>query len=249
MARDIHITIQKNFCKITPFNVNRHLFFITFDSNFQNVPTNNTNGDLLIYNNEIYDAENNSFTKVAPMNKQRRYHCCATLENDLIFICGGRESFGRAGDAEALDTCELYDYTTNKWSTILNTMCKKRYGCRCVALANGNILIIGGYDGTYTTKTCEIYDPITKSFTLSKSSLNLNRFYCAVVLLQNGDVFVCGGYDSQTQFETSLCEIFDCKTQEWRLLPPNNSMLIARRNHSCALLDDGKVLITGGFNR
>jgi N-acetylneuraminic acid mutarotase len=174
------------------------------------------------------------------MNIIRRFFGCTILENQQIFIAGGRTSV----ISEPIDICEVYDRNEDEWKLVPNKMNYPRFGLCCVSLLNGRVLIIGGFDGSDVQSSVEFFNPWDNTFQLAPS-MNEKRFSCACVLLQNGHVLVTGGHDGLNEDEFSSCEKFDPENNTWIFV---NSMQGRRRNHSLALTANGEVLCVGGFN-
>ena len=59
-------------------------------------------------------------------------------------------------------------------------------------LANGKVLIAGGFDGSKVLGSAELYDPVTRTFTLTGSMVTPRRFHMAT-LLADGRVLITGG--------------------------------------------------------
>ncbi|KAF0151920.1 MAG: branched-chain amino acid ABC transporter2C amino acid-binding protein [Ignavibacteria bacterium] len=76
---------------------------------------------------------------------------------------------------------------------------------------------------------------------------NVRRVGHRGIQLDNGTVLISGGgYISNGQkyeYEGKSCEIFDPKTNNWRLTTPMN---ISRQYHQIIKLNDGRVVVTGG---
>lgn len=77
-------------------------------------------------------------------------------------------------------------------------------------------------------------------------NLNVARAAYAGCLLQNGKVLVTGGEpDVAATSVLSSCELYDSTTDTWTL---TGSLSVARNFHQCVLLQNGKVLVVGGFS-
>ncbi len=107
-------------------------------------------------------------------------------------------------------------------------------------LANGTVLIAGGFDDKGTTlSSAEIYDPMTRSFTLIGPMIHPRRDHTAI-LMPNGNVLIAGGWDAQ-QNPVNTTEIYN--SSGFSEGPPMNE---ARAYLSSSLLAGGRVLVAGG---
>jgi hypothetical protein len=93
---------------------------------------------------EIYDPASGTFTDGGTLNTARFYHT-ATLIGGKILFAGG---FGGTGSLSApLNSAELYDLTTHT-STPISNMVSPRAFFTATPLQNGQILVVGGADGS-----------------------------------------------------------------------------------------------------
>ena len=128
-------------------------------------------------------------------------------------------------------------------------------------LANGMVLIAGGYNGAipatppptdpdagffYTgtfPATAELYDPGTGTFTAT-GSLNAAREGHTATLLPNGLVLITGGNDSDLSLQRlASAELYDPGAGTFTAAA---SMAVPREGHTATLLPNGMVLIAGG---
>jgi hypothetical protein len=69
-------------------------------------------------------------------------------------------------------------------------------------------------------------------------------------VLRDGRILIAGGFvkarDGQTQLYSRTAELFDPKTRTFEL---TGEMKVPRAGHAATLLNDGKVLLVGGFNK
>jgi len=154
-----------------------------------------------------------------------------------------------------------YDYgpgccESGVYGTIGN-MVIGRWNQELTVLKDNRVLITGGYSnyvglmsGLAETfeDTVEIFDPATGESRLLESKMSSPRIGFTSTLLKDGKVLVVGGATSKIADEGELlktAEIFDPETEEFT---PTGSMYFARSRHTATLLDDGRVLITGGGN-
>lgn len=121
-------------------------------------------------------------------------------------------------------------------------------------LQNGNVFIGGGAiestdpnvdDGFTIIDTAEMFDPRTGVF---QAAGTLKRYNLTATLLQNGDVLFAGGNSEDTSIVgdtlTATAELLKAGSG---ILQPTGSMALERSHHTATLLQDGRVLITGGY--
>src|SRR5205814_10327228 len=136
--------------------------------------------------------------------------------------------------------------------TVVTNMNSPRSGHTATRLNDGRVLIAGGSPGlapagiTSVLATSELFDPASKSFTQS-ATMATSRFGHSAVRLLDGRVLVMGGTRCNTVFcsQTATAELIDPATESFT---PSGAMLSARTGFSPTLLQDGRVLVAGGFS-
>ena len=68
-------------------------------------------------------------------------------------------------------------------------------------LADGRVLIAGGYVGPGNTNTAELFDPKTNTFSALAATMNAIRYGPAVAALPDGRVLIAGGYGTSSDQE------------------------------------------------
>jgi hypothetical protein len=145
-------------------------------------------------------------------------------------------------------------------------------------LSDGRVLVAGGVTSGPNNKfiaQSEIYDPTTGTFMLAnskslggsrggymwdaKGKFPAVRMLHTATRLQDGRVLVCGGYGIERQerylifFKRYVREelrgayLFNPRTNTFKRT--RGSMLFGRSRHQATLLKDGRVLVTGGYNK
>jgi hypothetical protein len=168
----------------------------------------------------------------------------SALTNGKVLVAGGNDSTGKA-----LASAELFDpisgtFTPTKGS--METACAYHTATLLdhgAALTNGKVLVAGG-----GAATAELFDPGSETFTPT-GSMELVREHHTATLLNDGTVLVTGGgapTSNPNGQSSSKAELFDPKTRVFT--PTKVDMTTRRTNHTATLLNDGTVLITGGFS-
>ncbi len=128
--------------------------------------------------------------------------------------------------------------------TATGQMAYARSGHTATLLADGRVLIAGGSGLSGIESHAEIFDPVQGAF---HTAGTVTRVLHTATCLANGDVLLAGGVtdvSSQTWVATASAELFKAGTG---VLQPTGNMILPRKNFTATLLQDGRVLITGGI--
>jgi len=115
----------------------------------------------------------------------------------------------------------------------------------------GNVVIVGGENGTGTLNTAEFYNTTGIIFTASTGVLNTAVQSQMAVLLSSGRVLIAGGIDSNNNI-VNYTEIYDPSNEASSttgltpLTVTTGAMNVERVRGTMTLLQDGRVLIAGG---
>ncbi|MDQ4134320.1 MAG: hypothetical protein M3179_14225 [Actinomycetota bacterium] len=188
----------------------------------------------------------------APLSVPRYDHTTTLLANGKVLAAGGRTS--PAGTI--FNSAEVYDPITERW-TPTGPMNDFRWRHTATLLPDGRVLVAGGFTGTTgnnaqpVLNSAEIYDPTTNTWTRT-GSMNVRRALHSAVLLPDGKVLVAGGRwcpnappaTCDFTFRTATAELYDPSTGTWT---PTGNMNQARHTTTAVLLQNGLVLVPGGF--
>ena len=198
---------------------------------------------------ELYDPAAGTFAATGNMLAPRTNHTATLLATGKVLIVGGIGNIGITGQipysGHGLLTAELYDPASGLFTTV-GSMSRGRYAHAATLLANGKVLITGGFISSDPaeipfppfTDEAELYDPVSGSFA-SAGSMHTGRALHTSTLLSNGKVLLTGGYGVSAHEE-----IYDPTTGTFS---STGSMAIRRLAHTATLLSTGQVLIAGGW--
>jgi hypothetical protein len=194
---------------------------------------------------EIYDPVTQNFTVTGNMGTPRYLHTATLLQDGTVLIAGGKYFLGDGVVFAPISTAEIYDPAAGSFTSTTNQMSTARVNHTATLLPNGNVLIAGGLGESGVTDTAEIYDPAADSFTSTTNQMSTARANHTATLLPNGKVLITGGYFDTESGTTNTAEIYDPATNSFTTIA--GTMSTARAGHTAKLLQEGKVLIAGGF--
>jgi hypothetical protein len=136
--------------------------------------------------------------------------------------------------------------TTPEWQTI-GELSQPRAYASAVALSNGKILIVGGFDRSapdVMNVQSELIDPATGSVTLLPQRL-LGRVHQSITSAWEDLIVVAGGVEWNEAYWSPVdrVDVFRPAQRGWVLGAP---LKYPRSDHAATALQDGRVLVTGG---
>ena len=196
---------------------------------------------------ELYNPTTGTWRLTGSMATPRLQQSAALLSDGDVLVAGGENDHGNVILSEA----ELYDPSTGTWQTT-GSMNAAGYDQTMIGLQNGTALVFGGMTSPGgTTPPPEIYNPITQSWQNTGNllyGLSPGDNGATATLLSDGDVLVAGGAPPGVGFNPSpaspSAELYDPTSGTWQAAA---SMNVARANAAAAVLSDGTVLMTGGY--
>uniref|UniRef100_A0AAA9TZH4 Kelch like family member 17 n=1 Tax=Bos taurus TaxID=9913 RepID=A0AAA9TZH4_BOVIN len=133
-------------------------------------------------------------------------------------------------------SAERYDPLTGTWTSIAAMSTRRRYVR--VAMLDGNLYAVGGYDSSSHLATVEKYEPQVNSWTPVASMLS--RRSSAGVAVLEGALYVAGGNDGTSCLNS--VERYSPKAGAWESVAPMN---IRRSTHDLVAMD-GWLYAVGG---
>jgi hypothetical protein len=148
--------------------------------------------------------------------------------------------------AQILDTAELYDPTTGRFSRT-GSMQLSHMHHSATSLQDGRVLILGssGGESSPDSRAAELYDPSTGTFERTGSMASVRGNHTAT-LLADGRVLVAGGAGGPNDTIYRTAELYDPRSGTFS---PTSPMTDRRESHTATLLPDGRVLVAGGYAR
>ncbi|MBN1207018.1 MAG: hypothetical protein JXB05_19190 [Myxococcaceae bacterium] len=140
---------------------------------------------------------------------------------------------------------ELYEPATGVWSPTADAPNTFR-SATATLLKNDQVLVAGAGGAEWDSgRSAALFNPATHTWAAT-GNLSTPRFHHSATLLPDGRVLVVGGADSEYGGNVlAQPEIYDPQSGLWTPTAPPST---ARSHHTATLLNEGKVLVTGGTN-
>jgi uncharacterized repeat protein (TIGR01451 family) len=188
---------------------------------------------------QLFDPATGTWSPTAPLSVARDRPSVAVLQDGRVLVAGGFDNNG-----DPLSSVEIYDPAAGTWSTA-SPMPAAGWGMAVATMADGRVLFAGGdlssAGSTSVSAVAEIYDPVAGTWTATAPMPSAD-YSQAAVLLGNGDVLVAGG-EEEGCCGAVQAALYDPGTGTWSSTGPTN----AHSDGSMAVLDDGQVLLAGGY--
>lgn len=145
-----------------------------------------------VFSAEIFDpaARTWTVTKPLPQDIYPYQNTTTVLRDGRVLVAGGSNSY--PGPSRSFGTAAFYDPVTDTWTDAANIGERSQHAA--TLLANGTVLITGGYDSTLSAglSSAVLYDPTANTVTQEPSLPEIDYGQNAV-LLQGGVVLITGG--------------------------------------------------------
>jgi len=191
---------------------------------------------------ELYDPTTGTFSATGSLATARAFHTATLLADGRVLIAGGSAAAWSSGSP--IRSAEIYDPATGNF-TETGAMAGARTFHTATRLADGRVLVAGGDNGYQAEiASAELYDPATGVFTAT-GTMTDGRAYHTATLLADGRILVAGGgTDYANRVFIASAELYDPTTGTFS---PTGPLATARTYHATSLLNDGRVLATGGY--
>jgi large repetitive protein len=199
-------------------------------------------GYVALASAERYDPVTGMFTPTGPLSTARIRHTATLLDDGCVLVVGGG---GSENDALPLASAEIYDPMTGTF-TPTGSMTTPRGFHTATRLADGRVLISGGFSGPYMSPflaSAEVWDPVTGTFTPT-GSMAVPRSWATATLLADGSVLIVGGGNTEATY--AAAERYDPTTGTFGSV---GTPVVPGGWQTATLLDDGRVLVAGGYGQ
>jgi len=180
----------------------------------------------------------------------RRGASFITLHNGRVLRFGGSVANIYATSRRPFPAHAMFDPATRAWS-VVNIRMPLLVDALCVVLESGDVLVTGGIEiedptaaggQTLSNNKCYILDMVSGTVR-ETGRMGVGRARHGGCLMANGNVYVSGGTITGEPTGLRHCEEYDIVRGEWsvrEMLPGG------RLDHTCTLVGDTKIMITGG---
>jgi N-acetylneuraminic acid mutarotase len=192
-------------------------------------------------------------------------HDATLLDDGRVLVSGGWTGVANNNEIFPYPVVfsQIYDPETDTWTTT-NRIEPEDYEelsfliySPAARLPDGRIVSVALSEESQSrnpddvTSAIAIFDPETDEW-IHLSDIPSNRIFTDIIALEDGRIIVVGGLDLKAMSSSlatiepaDLVESYNTDTGEWQTRGPMNEPAM---EHSLVLLDDGRVMVVGGFN-
>lgn len=148
-----------------------------------------------------------------------------------LYVVGGQAP-------KAIRSVECYNFKEDSWKQMTKMTARR---CRAgVAVYQGCIWAVGGFNGSLRVRSVEKYDPVSETWS-SGPIMEARRSTLGAAVINNC-LYAVGGFDGTTGLNTA--EMLDGETNEWRSIAPMNT----RRSSVGVAVLSGMLYAVGGYD-
>lgn len=190
---------------------------------------------------ELYDPKTGNWTDASPLHTKRDRHTATLLPDGHVLVAGGFNS------GQVLADVEVYDPQRNEWSTLPPMPTPRAYHT-ATPLDSTRIFFALG-ESEINLETADFFDPANNAWSPAPSFSIPHAFGQTATKLRDGRVLIVGGEGNarpESEPTIDLTEIFDPRNS---MVYPTGHTRIPRDWHTATLMKDGKVIVTGGYQK
>ena len=194
-------------------------------------------GNVPLATAELFDPATGTFALTGSLATARWGHTATLLPDGRVFVVGGT-NVGAFTPGVSLATAELYQPSTGTW-TYGGAMLTARDSHSSTLLQNGTVLIAGGVNGSTGLTSAQLFDPATETWSLT-GSLPLADVGPLPPFFRPETVLLPAAADPRVSSPR-------CITRRAPRSRPGPPLAYGRDDHAGAMLDDGSLLLIGGY--
>jgi hypothetical protein len=205
---------------------------------------------------QLYDPGSGTFETTGTPSFPQSGATATVLSDGRVLVAGGWGGCCSTALMAPTASAEIYDPNSGTFSPT-GSMKTARGGSAATLLTDGRVLVTGGSNGSIGVASAELFDPVTGTFTLT-GSMTADREDHSSTLLADGRVLIAGGMHDPGSVacagaaciamvgttDLTSAEIYDPNTGKFKA---TGSMATPRTTPMAVLLQDGHVLVAGGF--
>jgi N-acetylneuraminic acid mutarotase len=197
--------------------------------------TSSTNPVTIIDTVESYKISGN-ITLASSSGFTGRAGAPSCVVNGKIYVLGGETHGGMV-----LNTLEVFDPSTNSWSTPVTTGTFTPRKYLTASVVNNKIYALGGFRDV-AVNTVEVFDPATNTWTTPPTKGTFTPRWALSSCVVNNKIYVIGGYNGTKA--VNILEVFDPSTSIWST--PFQTNLMTPNQFHASVVVDGKIYLLGG---
>jgi hypothetical protein len=215
--------------------------------------TGESEGAIAKSSTVVFEPAKRRWSSSGLLNTARSDLASTVLLDGRVIVAGGLY-LDRSNAGRALDSVELWDPTTGKWSPT-GSLSAPRLGAAAATLTDGTVLLLGGlpsWGADVERTTAETFDPATGHWSPA-GTLAAPRGGFSLVALPDGGALVVGGAITKTVIEdgesfhphdpATSVERYDPVAHAWSA---TNSLNRVPKGTTAVAMRDGRVLAVSG---
>ncbi len=188
---------------------------------------------------ELFDPRTGAVVATGTSVAERQGHTATRLASGDVLIVGGNSNEGLPFGIS--DSAEIWDAETGQFRLLDARLARPREGHTASLLADGRVLIVGGYTTQSPYVLAEVFDPDTEAFAAVPGTEDRTRALHAAVEQTDGSVLILGGEDGVESVASVLR--FDAANDSFSTRP---NLMRPRSVVRAVGLRDDRVLLFGG---
>jgi hypothetical protein len=194
---------------------------------------------------QTYDSIADAWAPASSFVDARAHHTATTLVDGRVLVLGGHQNTPSSSDSYPT-SASVFDEGVGGWQPVADWAATRGWHT-ATRLDDGRVAVVGGFIPSVFVAVTNLYDPTTDVWSAGPD-LPLGREQHTATLLGNGNVLVTGGGvtgpEPGVAYPTNDAWLLAADASAWAPVEPT---VAYRYGHTGTRLDDGRVLLAGGF--